>query len=119
METGPKNILKSETVYKQTKAKEKIKTTFFPPLFQTRQSVVFTASSNRTTLLICTDASFWKHGMFITFVNLSLVKVGSNVFFDQIKKNLKTNNNELKTTFEFTITDVCVVCVCSVLFSQQ
>lgn len=119
METGPKNILKSETVYKQTKAKEKIKTTFLPPLLQTRQSVVFTASSNRATLLICTDAPFWKHGVFITFVNLSLVKVGSNVFFDQIKRNLKTNNNELKTTFEFTITDVCVVCVCVRYYSAN
>lgn len=67
-------------------SKRKDKDSIFSPLFKTCQSVVFTASCNRTTLLICTNAPFWKHGVFITFVNLSLVKVGSNVFFDQIKK---------------------------------
>lgn len=48
---------------------EAIKTTFFPPYFQTHQLVVFAANINGTTPLLDSDAPFGYIIFHITLVN--------------------------------------------------
>lgn len=112
MGTGPINILKSETVYKQTKAKENIKTAFFPLYSKLVNQLSSLPVVIGQHFLFAQMHPFGSTACLLLLSTYLLLKSGPMYFLTKLKKNLETNNNEQKNYFWiYNNSSVCGVCV--------